>query len=211
MHAPSLRATRYRRSLMHALAAVGVLLLAEVVLPGWGWKVGLSLSVVAAVWTLELVRKLWPALNDHLMRFFGATAHPHERFLVNSATWYATGIALLALFTTPTVGAAAVAVLGVGDPIAGLVGRRWGRIRIIHGRTVLGTASFVVAGTLAASAALWLWHADLGATIWLIAASAALLGGLAELFVKRIDDNLAVPVAAAVGAWLATWMISLVG
>ena len=94
-------------------------------------------------------------------------------------------------------------VLGLADPAAAWAGRRWGRVRLLWGRTLEGSLTFFVVGSAAAFAALLLWHPleTPGATL-LVALSGAGLGCLAELFSRRIDDNLSVPLAAAGGAWL---------
>jgi dolichol kinase len=205
-HAPALRSTRYRRSLVHVAIAVLTLVLAEMVLPGWAWKVSVAGLAAGLCWSAEIARRVYPPLNDWLMQVVGNTAHPHERSQVNSATWYATAIVLLALVAPPVIVTVAIAVLGIGDPIAGLVGRRWGRVQLMHGRTLIGTSAFIVAATLASGVALSLWHPGLGLNGWGLALAAATAGAIAELVAQRIDDNLAVPLAAATGALI--WAVT---
>ena len=95
----------------------------------------------------------------------------------------------------------AVAVLGLGDPVAGLVGRRWGRVKLVNNRSLQGTLTFVVVGTLAARAAMLLVPTSIASgTLWLTTLGAAIAGGLAELLSRRIDDNLSIPVITATAA-----------
>ncbi|MEI8258421.1 MAG: hypothetical protein WCJ30_22320, partial [Deltaproteobacteria bacterium] len=133
--APVLRPTNYARSLFHvasALAAVAVLALA----PSRAWMIAAATAFFTSAWTMETSRRFSDRANDGLMKLFGPVAHAHERYRVNSATWYATALMILALTVRPTLAAAAVAVLGFADPAAGLVGRRYGRTRLRAGRSL---------------------------------------------------------------------------
>jgi dolichol kinase len=144
-----------------------------------------------------------------LFRVFGPLAHPHEHHRVNSATWYATALLVLALTHSKLLCTVGVAVLGFGDPAAAVLGRRFGRVRLVHGRTLEGTLSFVGVATAVAFLALWLGYPHPVAGALLLALSGALAGGLAELFSLRVDDNLSVPLAAAVAAAGAAWALGL--
>jgi dolichol kinase len=87
--------------------------------------------------------------------------------------------------------------------MAGLIGRRFGRIKLIHGRSLEGTLSFFVSGFAVSFGLLALIHPSVMISEALvIAAVASLFGAVAELFSLRLDDNLSVPVASALGAML---------
>lgn len=202
--APSLRPTNYARNLFHVGSAL-VALLVIVLAPSQGYIIVAAALFFTPVWTLETIRRFSPRINERLMAFFGPVAHAHERYRVNSSTWYATALMLLAIFTRPEVAAIAVAVLGIGDPVAALVGRRFGRTRLRAGRSLEGTLGFVVAGSLTAFAvASSLLPDPLGVRL-----VAALVGGVAgavaEVFSTHLDDNLTIPLAvgASVSAALA--------
>ena len=93
-----------------------------------------------------------------------------------------------------------IAVLGFADPAAAIIGRRYGRIKLVNGRTLEGTATFVAVGTLVAVPWLALvWGMDPGLALKL-GFFGALAGGVAELFSRRVDDNLSIPVAASLVA-----------
>ena len=94
------------------------------------------------------------------------------------------------------------ALLALADPAASFIGRRWGRTKLIHGRTLQGSMMFVVVGSIAAFAALAIFHGEFGlGTAALMAASAGVAGALAELGSGRLDDNLSIPVISAAAAW----------
>lgn len=210
VHVPSLRPTNISRSVFHvgsALAALGIVTL----IPQW---VPLAASAFfASAVIMETSRRVSPAANRLLMRAFSKVAHPHEAHHINSASWYATALLILAFSAPPAVSAVAVTVLGFGDPLAALIGRRMGRIRLVHGRSLEGSLAFVLFGGAAAALMLTALQSlpGLQALSGLpaggfehplrVAFMAALFGGVAELFSKRLDDNLTVPLAAALGAW----------
>jgi dolichol kinase len=152
-------------------------------------------------WTLEGLRRISPRANDLLMAFFAPIARPIERVRVNSATWYMTALVLLASTGSTIIAAVGVAVLGFADPTAAIVGRRFGRVKLVHGRTLEGTVTFAVVGAAAALGVIaWLpAPPPLGIAV-LIAATAGTAGAFAELFSRRIDDNFAIPLVSAAAA-----------
>lgn len=193
---PELRPTNYARSGFHigaALVCLGlVVFLTSQQLP---WAAG---AFAAWAWTMEGMRRVSKRANAAMMRFFRPIAHEQERDRINSATWYMTSLVLLALTGSPLLCVTGVAVLGLADPLAGLVGRRFGRVRLINGRSLEGSLTFVVVGTLAARGAMLLVDTPLGSSaLWITALAAALAGGVVELASRRIDDNLSIPMAAA--------------
>lgn len=202
IHVPHLRPTNPARNVFHvAWATVAALILG--LYPDRATLLWFITPIAAWAWTMEGLRRRIPRLNQALMAAFAPFAHPHEWHRVNSATWYASALLLLTLADVPTASMVALLVLGVGDPTAALIGRRFGRHALINGRTVEGTLAFFVAGTLVA------WPAVVGfaGVPWLaglaMAAAGAFAGAIAELVSRRIDDNLSIPLAAALAVEIA--------
>jgi dolichol kinase len=204
---PNLRPTNYRRSLFHALTSVAILLLIEHLLIDrmGGWLLFIVPAVFAVTfWSLEVARVVSERARTFLLAVFRAIAHPHERYRVNSSTWFATALTILGLVFEPHLCAVGVIVLGIADPAAALVGRRWGKTRLVGQRSLEGTATFAIVAFAMSLAVLSLWHTDLlVSSRLLVAGGAAIAGALAELFSRRIDDNFSIPLAAAAGGWLA--------
>ena len=210
VHMPALRPTNYARSAFHLASAGVVILLAETVVRTPARMLAATLFFAILAWTFEITRRRNPTWNEWLMRAFGPTSHPHERYRVSSATWYVTALVALSLTGSTVVAVTAVAVLGVADPFAALIGRRFGRVKLLHGRTLEGTLAFVAAGSLVAFGLLRLLHPAVarGAALAL-AGAAALAGSVAELVSRRIDDNFSIPVAAGAAAWVAASLLGL--
>ena len=199
---PSLRPTNFARSGVHLLAGAVSLAMLEFVLPLW--TTPLIMAVVAGTcWVLEYKRRRSPAFNKKVFGFFLPIAHPREAHHVNSATWYATALFALSLFQSVLVGAIALVVLALGDPAAGMIGRRWGKTRVVNNRSVQGTAAFALVGMAASCLVVSALHPE--ANVWpaniILGAAAGIVGAGTELFSRRIDDNFTIPVA--VGACVA--------
>jgi len=194
-----LRPANLTRSLFHAGCGAVSLLLIHF-LPSGGWLIAVAGAFALAAWSMEVSRRMSTRANDTLMRLFGAVAHPHERYRINSSTWYVTALLLLAIFAAPWASAAGVAVLAVADPAAGIMGRRYGRTRLCAGRSLEGSLSFLVVAMVAATAALvWLAPVPISSMTLLlgVALVGAVAGTLTELFSFWADDNLTIPLVVA--------------
>lgn len=205
---PVIRPTNYSRIGAHITGMVFVLALLVFELSTPALLVT-ALTAAGTCWILETLRQFSGRINLALMAFFHRIAHPVERHKVNSATWYATSLIALALLDAPLIGGVAVTVLGLGDPVAGLVGRRWGRVRLFQRRTLEGSLGFVFAATAAAFTFIVLVHPEVQQTSALIiAAAAAITGAVTELLSNRLDDNLTIPLSSAAAALVATWLVA---
>jgi dolichol kinase len=184
--------------------ALGCVLLTEVVLPArYLWIA--PFGIAALCWSLEAARHCSRRARAIFLHVVRAIAHPHERHRINSSTWFASGLALLAFTLDPMLCAVAVAVLGFADPAASLVGRRFGRTRLLQQRSLEGSLAFVAVGAAVSLVVLAIWHHDVAWTSRLaLALGAAVLGAVAELISGGpIDDNLSVPVGAGLGGLVA--------
>ncbi len=193
---PIARPRNLTRSAFHVAAGLTSLALIRL-LPGRGWLFAAAAAFAASAWTMEIARRKSPAVNARLMRIFGPVAHAHEGHRTNSSTWYVTALAILALVAPMRGAELGVLVLGVADPAAGVVGRRFGRVRLAAARTLEGTLAFVGVGFLAGLGWLLATGASLSPAIAL-AIIAAVVGAAAELVSsRRFDDNFAIPVSIA--------------
>jgi glycerol-3-phosphate acyltransferase PlsY len=147
------------------------------------WRVLLIAAVLVAM-GVDMVR-----IHDHRVkaffsRFFGRMIRSHERTNLLGST-YLLLAALLAieLFPRP-VAAAALGFTVLGDGIAAVIGKAYGRPRVF-GKSLEGTA--------AGLAACLLWAAYLaggGHLPWGVVLAGALTASLVELLPIPLDDNL---------------------
>ncbi|HUU42777.1 MAG TPA: DUF92 domain-containing protein [Planctomycetota bacterium] len=126
------------------------------------------------------------------------------------------GVVVLVLILVFGVGgfhivAGAWALMGIGDGMSNIIGRRYGRVKVAWNRskTWEGFAAFVVFGTLAAGFLVW-WVAlreEIAPVPFeramLLALVAAVAAGLVETSRgKYVDDNISVPVVGALVLYL---------
>ena len=202
IHVPRLRPTNYARNVLH-LATAGIAIGMLLLLQGTPWLLPLACGFAVTGWTFEATRRIWPGWNDRLMAVWGPVAHPHEHHRVNSATWYCTALVLLAALDAPAASLLGLVALGVGDPAAAVIGRRWGRTRLANGRSLEGFAAFTAASFVVGLGLLSLVRPELALTTRAAAALVASgAGAVAELLSRRVDDNLSIPVTATVVATL---------
>ncbi len=192
----SLRPTNVARSLFHVLSGV-VALAAIRSVPSRRWLVGAAGAIFVAAWAMETSRRRSEAINERLMRLFGPVAHAHERHRVNSSTWYATALLALALFAPLVAAEIGVLVLAIADPAAGMMGRRFGRVRFASGRSLEGALTFLVVAFAVAFAWLSLAGAVPLSARLMLAAGGAVAGAVTELGAVRVDDNLSIPLVVA--------------
>ena len=205
----AIRPTNYSRNLFHAGMGVAILLLyVNVLTPRHGMWAAVGFCVFA--WSLEFLRQVVPGLNDVLMAFFKPIAHSREWNHVNSGTWFGTAMLLLLLTAPGIAGVLGLIALSLGDPAAGIVGRRFGRIRVWNGRSLEGSLAFLVVAATASAVFLTVYHPYLGAgSIAVLACTTGLAGAVVELVSTKVDDNLAVPVGTAWVTALVAWLVGI--
>jgi dolichol kinase len=203
------RPLNWHRSGFHALSGIVMAVVFGTASPSRVLRTVVA-GIAVSAWLMEAARQVSPAVNRLLMTVFRKVAHPHEGTKVNSATWYATALCLLSNVAGGREIAVALVILAVADPVAGFVGRRYGKVRLLANRTLEGTTAFVVSGLLVGWALqLLLFQGD-----WwqagLVALTAAVFSALAELFsVRLLDDNLTIPLAAALAVRCAEALVPI--
>lgn len=157
----------------------------------WRW---IFLLLTAAVLVLDFAR-----LGDHRFgRFFRALVGPslreHEERELLGSSYLALGCILAAFVYPKPVAVAAMGYIILGDGLAGLVGRNWGRVPLAFGKTLEGTLACLLACLL------------VGALVFRESAPTLLGAALAtaiELLPLPVDDNLAIPVVTGAVLWWA--------
>jgi dolichol kinase len=192
------RPANLARSAFHCLTGIFALTLIQ--LAPHGVLVAMAVSAAVGCWFLELTRQRIPWINAACMWVLGRFAHPHEKTQVNSSTWYSTALALMAVFFSAHANSVGVIILGFGDPIAALVGRRFGRTRLPGGRSLEGSIAFGLAAGLAGLAALRICYPHESMLLSLGAAGAGAIAGAIAEVLSPVDDNFAIPVAASLAA-----------
>lgn len=149
----------------------------------------------------EVVARRVPWVNRLFVR-------AEEQVRESAMTPFAIAVLLTILAVPKLAALVAIYTLAIADPLAAVVGIRFGRRRLAPNRSLEGTlAFFVVTATI--TVAVLHWGTDAGAATLL---GAGLGVGVAavvlELLPLRVDDNLTIPIVVGFATWA---MAGLVG
>lgn len=147
------------------------------------------LLVVGAI-TVDLLRIHAHRVRAFFRAFFGGMIREHERFSLLGST-YLLLAALLAIEIFPQpVAAAALGFTVLGDAFAAIVGKAWGRRRILN-KSVEGFL-----GCLTACVAWGAFLALSGYLPWTVVLTGAVVASLVEFLPIPLDDNLGITLSA---------------
>ena len=192
----------WKRRAFHLCAAMVV----PVVALGLGYKAAVYTAAIAAAALAsgEALRLAVPAVNVRAVALLGPLLKPRENRSPTAATYLAlASLTVLLLFGIPAA-TLALAYTALGDPAAGIVGTRYGRLRVrafgrrLGGKSVEGTLAFLAVSTAVAAG---LWAAGIYGTLWPALVGAA-VAALVEFLPVPLEDNLTVPLASAAVMWL---------
>ncbi len=176
--------------------------LGSIVIPlGLLWvpeDIGRWILIASAIVLLvfDLVRIHHPKLRTYFVTFFGHLIRRHEHSQVTGATYLVVSALVVSTLFEKEVAAASLVFLIVGDTLAAMVGKAWGRTRIFGKKSLEGT----IAGFLSSFLAAWALVPGLGPGPLAVG---ALVGAVVEVLPIPIDDNFRIPlVAGLVLEWL---------
>jgi dolichol kinase len=142
------------------------------------------------------LRLYYRPANELFFRAFSSWVSPREARRPASSTWYVFGIVMTLIVVPMPVAVSGVLVLGLADPIASVIGQKFGR-RPFLGGTVEGTTVFV----LVALTILLVRHP------WQAAVPAAILAAFAERRSWPLDDNFTVPLVTGLAIYSVTLLL----
>jgi dolichol kinase len=134
---------------------------------------------------IDLVKIHQPRVRTYILTFVGHLIRRHEREGITASTYMIVSALLATYLFQPETAAAAMVFLIVGDTVAAMVGKAWGRTPLF-GKTLEGT----LAGLAASFAAAWVLVP--GIPVWPLAA-AAVAAAAVEVAPIPVDDNFRIP------------------
>jgi dolichol kinase len=188
----------YSRNVFHIGMGLGSVLLYELVFT-WGQTMAILVFLMTFFGGLEIIRRFSDKWNDILVdKVFGLVARPHERYRMNGATYYLMALTLMTAITPKTAMCLGLLVLAFGDPLAMIVGKRWGHKKLWREKSYAGTGAFLGVSILACLIYLFIVATPLTVgSIILLAVVVSVCGAVTELFSVTIDDNFTIPVICA--------------
>ncbi len=204
----TLRPTNYWRNLFHAGMGISGAFVYEF-LTVTQMATLLTLGSLLAIYVfLDQIRRIDPRFNEIVYgKIFGLIARPREQYQTPSGIWYVVGLIIAVAIADKTHAQLASLVLGVADPAASLIGKKWGKRKIFRDRSWVGTLAFTIVGFVAASVFLFSFRSWTVSTVLLTACIAALSGAVAEMLGgDHLDDNLAIPLGVSASLTLMAWI-----
>lgn len=180
--------------------------LAMAILPASGWWISywlalaLTATMLGASLMLEVARRWCPWFNRLLWRLLPTVFRKSEGRRVLGSTWFAVGATASLLLFGRDVGGTAVLFLAWGDPVAEIVGGRWGRAG--QGKTAVGSVGCLLACIVAGFVGVGLG----GLSPWAVLVG-AVVATLIERWSPPPNDNLWMPVLSGLGIAVAQRLI----
>lgn len=178
--------------------------MAMALIPAAGWLVSywlalaLAGAMLVASLAVEAMRRWWPWVNRLLWRLLPTTFRSWEGKEILGSTWFAVGATATLFIFGQDVGGTAVLFLAWGDPMAELVGRRWGRAG--EGKTLAGSVGCLLACLVAGLVGVGLG----GLNPW-TALTGAVVATLVERWSPPPDDNLWMALLPGLGMSVVEW------
>jgi dolichol kinase len=160
------------------------------------------LPMTAVTVIVDLLRSFYPPVFDLYQTIFGAILRHHEqtpgKVTLNGASWVLLTAVVCILVFPKLITVTAFAILIISDTVGAIVGRRYGT-RKFNDKSLEGSTAFILSAwivILCTPKVSYFWGE------YLIAAVAAVIGALAEVFSYNIiDDNFAIPIAIGFAMW----------
>jgi phytol kinase len=99
----------------------------------------LTLIALALVVAVEWARQRWPVLERFFERLIGPALRQGERNKPTSGIWSMLSILITLLICARHWAIPAMLYAQIGDPVAEIAGRRWGRHRMPNGKSLEGS------------------------------------------------------------------------
>jgi len=191
------------RNLFHVSMGISVVLAYELFLSRTAMLI-IGLSALGLFVFMDVLRRVSDTWNERFVqKMFGKISRPGEAHRIPSATWYVTSLLIGAWLLPQHAIAVGALVLAFGDPVAALMGRRFGRIKLVGDKSLVGTLSFAVISMLVVSLFAWVAMPGWGPVRGFgLGTAVGLVGALTELVSTRLDDNLTIPLTTGVVAML---------
>jgi len=139
----------------------------------------------------ELVRLSFPQINHRFLTCFHVLLREREASRPTASAYFLIAASIVFILCDRSIAAMALTFVAVGDPVASMVGEKWGRLKV-RGKSLKGScacflACAVAGAILATIAQIALWLAVVGA----VCATAV------EFLSLRVNDNLTIPLVSA--------------
>jgi diacylglycerol kinase (CTP) len=187
----------WARKIWHMTGVFSIFVLWSL-LPPWLAYAGL-LAATLIFLPLDIARQRHVALNDFLVHAFRPIMRSGEEKRLAGTSYLIAGVTFVAVVFPRDIVSITLLFLAFADPIASLVGIKYGKDKIFGHKSLQGfMAAYFVC--FACSLVYMLSHAYPADRTLVFCILAGLVGALAELVpIWKLDDNLTLPVLSSIG------------
>jgi dolichol kinase len=166
-----------------SLAIAGLLVPEDIFLP-------VLISATVAFLIFELSRPKLPPVNRRFLTLFHPLLREKEASTPTGTAYLLLGAVLVFVLYEESIAVMAMTFVAVGDPIAGMVGERWGEPKT-RGKSLVGSGACFLSCLLAGA---------ILSTISHVAISLVVIGAFCATLIEfpslRINDNLTIPLVS---------------
>ena len=138
----------------------------------------------------EAMRLRFPRVNQRFLTCFRALLREKETSAPTGSAYLLAAASIVFILCDKSIAAIALTFVAVGDPVAGMVGGRWGRLRI-RGKSLEGSGACLVACLVSGIILATITHVAL----WLVVIGAVCATAV-EFLSPPPNDNFTIPLAA---------------
>ncbi len=182
------------RKLFHVF--VGSSVLSIIYYLDWDKNTASIILGVATAFMLlfEIIRVKITKINELFIRTFKAFVRQEEKHKMLTVSYYFLGMFLTFLFFKRDIAILSILYLTFADPSAALIGKAFGKVKLIPNKTLEGSLSFGLVCLIINSLYAPYTHTDILTSNYIFYL-APVAGMLAE-FIVVLDDNLSIPIIA---------------
>lgn len=149
--------------------------------------------IAAIVIAGDLGRLKIKTFNDRIAKDFKWLIRDKEKASISTMTYFLSGSLISLLLFPKEIAIASILFLAVGDPVASIVGIRFGKNRILWGKSVEGFLACFIACYLI-SYMMFANNVSSSFSLFIFSILSALTVSIAEVLPFKYDDNLTIPV-----------------
>ncbi len=157
------------------------------------------LPITLIALSIDFSRRFSPKLNNLINHFIGHMMRDEEKelFAFSGATNMLIAASLTIIIFSQEIAILALTILMISDSFAAIVGRKFGKIHLVSGKSLEGSLSFATSAIIVYCFFKICYHYTLPLDLSLLAIFAATI---AELFAKkiRLDDNFIIPLVIGI-------------
>lgn len=148
-------------------------------------------SATIAFLIFELIRLRFPQINHRFLTFFHVLLREREAATLTASAYFLIAASIVFILCDKSIAIMALTFVAVGDPVAGMVGEKWGRLKV-RGKSLKGSCACFLACAVAGAILATITQFAL----WLAVVGAAYATAV-EFLSLRVNDNLTIPLASA--------------